>query len=474
MTRAVNPEGDRVAYSEAEMVSRRQKIAQEIQRGKSDAEIARQLGASRQTVRKVRLCMAEARLHGGEVNHHGKQRGSNPVLTRWSEEQLRSLIKRKHPRDIFPSAKEKQWTPGLLAKLATRRWLPRLDEHMPEYQAADYRVSPSTMRRYMERWAEDDAALSKSREQLILRKAREPYVNASLIWDLLAWTLDNIQTVSNLAMEIGQTPCFAKQVFIALGHETTIYRRITLLRKNLPPRPALPEVFAHKPSALLDPLNTALRRKLRENILHSSNDCERVLLRSEPPGVWSVRLVPVDFASPVVETQLERAKAAADDRKVRDVDVSQTRILAMACDLGNGAYMIELLHAPKNLATLVDSADLARFVGRLLPDILVRGGKLHLPIPGQNIECNAAHEQLKAEAVKSGIAVVEDMPPCFPLTYRPFLRTSDPQAVASMIYRLWAGQRPYVHHDPDGLIAFAPKRPRPRRGRPLKIRSGAD
>lgn len=48
MTRAVNPEGDRVAYSEAEMVSRRQKIAQEIQRGKSDAEIARQLGASRQ------------------------------------------------------------------------------------------------------------------------------------------------------------------------------------------------------------------------------------------------------------------------------------------------------------------------------------------------------------------------------------------------------------------------------------------
>lgn len=474
MARKVNPEGDRPAFSEAELVSRRQKIAEEIQRGKSDAEVARQLGASRQTVRKVRLCMAEARLHGGEINLHGKQRGSKPVLSRWSEEQLRNLIKRKHPRDIFSSSKEKQWTPGLVAKLATRRWLPRLDEHMPEYQAADYRVSPSTMRRYMERWADDDAALFKDREQLVLRKAREPYVNASLIWELLAWTLDDIQTVSHLATEIGEERCFAREAFIALGSETTIYRRITLLRKNLPPRPKLPEALPHKPSALLDPLNTALRRKLRESILNSSNECERDRLRSEPPVVWSVRLVPVDFASPVVETQLERAKAAADDRKVRDVDVSQMRILAMAYDLGNGGYIIELLHAPKNFAALVDSADLTRFVGRLLQDIRGRGGKLHLPISGQNNECNAAHEQLKAKAIHFGIAVVEDMPPSFPLAYRPFLRTSDPQAVASMVYRLWSGQRPSIHHDPDGLIAFAPKRPRPRRGRPLKIRSVAD
>jgi len=177
----------RPSLKEADLVERRQQIAKAIDDGKSDSDIARSLHASRHTVRAVRRRLERAKEAGLDVDFSGRQRGSARALSSSLEQQMRMTMKRVGPNEFFPSATVRHWTPSLAVKLA-------------RLKKPDAKLSVVAMRRYMGKWADADAELRAHRKQLPL--PREQDAEECLIWELLAWTLNNV----------GESPRFLRRL----------------------------------------------------------------------------------------------------------------------------------------------------------------------------------------------------------------------------------------------------------------------
>lgn len=470
------------SFSEPELRRRRQQIVVAINDGKSDSVIARELQTSRVTVRQIRQRMEEAKLTNDEIDLCSKQRGSKPVLRAWQEREIRQLMANKDPATYFPSAKLGVWTATLVAEWAKWKF--------------GITVPTPTMRRYMNKWSAEDAT------QRIIRGQRPPprghSADESLIWELSSWTLDNVSSIAQLAKSLGVVPCFAREAFGSIGGPATICRRIKAVRvafeklraKSLDRNSS--DTSSLNRTGLLVPLDTRLRRRFREELIQRSdqNDGRQVIAsRFELPGVWSVRLVPVTFYSPAVSAHLNRVSAAKQRKKVNAagevesnaespsslgdgsqiVSVSQIRVLALAYDLRNGGYLMELFFTPIGDGPLLSIGDVQKFLGRLKDDIQRRGGSIHLPEPGTRKNLTLAHQEMFEVAERLNIAVFQDMPPGFPLEAMPYFRTTDAMVAGRPICRDNDSAIPYCVLDPETPAPFSPKPPKRNLGRPINF-----
>lgn len=470
------------SFSEQELRRRRQQIIEAINDGNSDSTIARVMQASRQTVRQIRQRMEGAKLTNDEVDLCSKQRGSKPVLRPWQEREIRQLMANKDPATYFPSAKLGAWTATLVADWAKWKF--------------GITVPTPTMRRYMNKWSAEDAAQRTIRDQR--PPPRGHSADESLIWELSAWTLNDVSSIAKLAKSLAVVSSFAREAFGSIGGPATIYRRIKAIKgtceklRTSSQDPNSSDTHSLNRTGLMVPSDTRLKRRLREALIQMSdkNDDRKVIVsRFERPGIWSVRLVPVTFYSPAVSAHLNRVSAAKQRKKgnvaredesnaespsnagdtARVESISQERVLAMAYDLRTGGYLMELFFTPIGDGPLLSIGEVQKFLCRLKDDIQRRGGSIHLPEPGTRKRLNQAHQEMFDEAERQNIAVLHDMPSGFPLKAMPYFRTTDAMVAGRPICRDNDEAAPYCVLDPETPAPFSPKPPKRNLGRPIKL-----
>jgi len=285
--------------------------------------------------------------------------------------------------------------------------------------------------------------------------------SAVLSEELLNWSLLGVDELAELVEGLATLPSLIQSASQALGIRSTIYRRL----KDLEAARAKDQADRLDTSKALATA-AAYRNRLRDQLLANppTNDIFTA------PGVWSIRIIPVDLYSVTWREATGTGEATPD----------KSSLVAFAMDLRTGAYLIELL---SGLQRKTRSAFLST---RLSEELGTRGGTLHLPQNCQDLSQPLAYRGLIAEGKRLGVQVRYDMPRHLsPLALPVFWCPSevDPRQPVSR-----SNRRERPSRCPDfrsakpkkweaqlgldanaGLVeAFAPCRTSPPRGRPVK------
>lgn len=391
-----------------------------------------------------------------EADEQSERRsGPNPrvKIPAYKVDELRRAVDTRRPDDVGKGRGQRgQWTAKALARRASTL--------VNSLTAAD-------LRPLLAQWRADESdapALHRLRS-----RAGPPLWSAVLVEELLNWSLVPVDEMVELVAALARVPSFVQTAMEGLGSRSTIYRRLKELSE------ARGKFRAPSGGALVSATPEG-RAALRSALL-AIPQAEKKSGRFDNftlPGVWSVRMIPVEFDA----ARWRRGADSASDSELPD---EPRHLIVLAMELRTGAYIIELL-AGKQQKTR--STFLAFRLGQ---EFAARGGSIHLPENCRAAAQPLAYLGLIAEAERLNVQVHFDMPAHCELDAVPVLWCPTSVDPLVPVCRFNGLERPgtgllayraAVTLSEEGTVArvgevsqgegFRPRRRSAQRGRPLK------